>query len=233
MSEQQQEQQPMGAYNVDIVMCIDGTASMSPIIDKVKKNALSFYKQFVESMKVARKSVGQLRIKVIVFRDYICDSEPMTETRFYTLPGEEEEFNSFVDSIEAKGGGDLPENALEAIALAVKSDWTTDGSKRRHAILVFSDAAALPLGERAGEASYPPGMPKTLAELGDWWHGYDQSFVGNYQPKAGRLVVFVPDAEPWSDMREWNRYIFKPSLAGEGLKDVEIQEAIDMMVGSF
>lgn len=44
---------------------------------------------------------------------------------------------SFVNSIEAKSGGDDPEHALEAIALVLKSDWTTGESKRRHCILVL------------------------------------------------------------------------------------------------
>ena len=65
--------QQMGEYNVDIVMCIDATGSMAPIIDEVKSNAISFYQRFVDSMEENDKDVAQLRIKVIVFRDYGCD----------------------------------------------------------------------------------------------------------------------------------------------------------------
>ena len=78
--------QGVGDYNVDIVMCIDATGSMSPIIEKVKENALSFYQRFLESMEESEKTVEQLRIKVIVFRDYGCDEAPMTESEFFTLP---------------------------------------------------------------------------------------------------------------------------------------------------
>ena len=223
----------MGEYNVDIVMCIDATGSMAPIIDEVKSNAISFYQRFVDSMEENDKDVAQLRIKVIVFRDYGCDDEPMVESSFYTLPEQNEEFRSFVNAIEAKGGGDGPENALEAIALALKSKWTTSGSKRRHAILVFSDAPALALGERAGCPNYPTGLPKTIAQLGAWWEGTDQSLGSTYQPKAGRLVAFVPNAEPWTELQAWNRYWPAFSLAGTGLPDVDIQSAIDLMVGTF
>ena len=225
--------QQMGEYNVDIVMCIDATGSMAPIIDEVKSNAISFYQRFVDSMEENDKDVAQLRIKVIVFRDYGCDDEPMVESSFYTLPEQNEEFRSFVNAIEAKGGGDGPENALEAIALALKSKWTTSGSKRRHAILVFSDAPALALGERAGCPNYPTGLPKTIAQLGAWWEGTDQSLGSTYQPKAGRLVAFVPNAEPWTELQAWNRYWPAFSLAGTGLPDVDIQSAIDLMVGTF
>ena len=228
------EQHGMGDYFVDIVMCIDGTASMAPIINEVKGNALSFYQRFAEAMEEVDKDIAQTRIKVIVFRDYKDDREgAMVESPFFTLPDQIEEFHSFVESIEAFGGGDLPENALEAIALALKSDWTTGGSKRRHAILVFSDASALPLGERSDYPNYPSGMPKDLAQLGAWWEGTDQTFCGTYQPKAGRLVAFVPNAEPWTEIQSWNRYWPAFSPAGTGLKDVDIQSAIDLMVGSF
>ena len=225
--------QQMGDYNVDIVMCIDATGSMAHIIDEVKSNALSFYQRFVDAMEENDKDVSQLRIKVIAFRDYGVDSEPMQESRFFLLPDENEEFRGFVQGITAQGGGDAAENALEAIALALKSDWTTGGSKRRHAILVFSDAPALPLGERAGNAAYPSGMPADLAQLGAWWEQTDQTLDSNYQKQAGRLVAFVPNAEPWTELQAWNRYWPAFSPAGTGLPDVDIQAAIDLMVGSF
>ena len=225
--------QGMGEYCVDIVMCIDATGSMAPIIEEVKSNALSFYQRFIEAMEENDKEVEQLRIKVIVFRDYKADSEPMSESGFFVLPDQTDSFKSFVSSIEASGGGDTAENALEAIALALKSDWTTGGSKRRHAILVFSDAPALPLGDRKNCAGYPDGMPADIAELGSWWEGTTQTLSGSYQAKAGRLVAFVPNAEPWTEMQAWNRYWPAFSPAGTGLAEVDIQSAIDLMVGSF
>ena len=225
--------QGTGEYFVDIVMCIDATGSMSPIIEEVKSNAISFYQRFIESMEENDKEVEELRIKVIAFRDYGCDTEPMVQSEFFSLPDQNEKFKAFVGSIEAGGGGDGPENALEAIALALKSDWTTKGSRRRHAILVFSDAPALPLGARADSAGYPGGLPTDIAQLGAWWEGTDQTLGSTYQPKAGRLIAFVPNAEPWSDLQAWNRYWPAFSPAGTGLSDVDIQSAIDLMVGSF
>ncbi|MCR5675770.1 MAG: VWA domain-containing protein [Lachnospiraceae bacterium] len=225
--------QGMGEYCVDIVMCIDATGSMAPIIEEVKQNAISFYQRFVDAMDENDKEVEQLRIKVIVFRDYDADSEPMTESEFFVLPDQADDFRAFVAGIEANGGADGPEDALEAIALALKSNWTTGGSKRRHAILVFSDAPAHELGHNKGAASYPSGLPENIAQLGSWWEGTDQTLSSTYQAKAGRLVAFVPNAYPWTEMQAWNRYWPAFSPAGTGLADVDIQSAIDLMVGSF
>ncbi len=225
--------QEMGEYCVDIVMCIDATGSMAPIIDEVKNNAMSFYQKFIDSMEENDKEVSELRIKVIVFRDYICDSEPMVESEFFVLPDQSTAFKNFVAGIEACGGGDGPENALEAIALALKSKWTTSGAKRRHVILVFSDAPALALGERTECPNYPKNLPNTLAELGSWWEGTDQEFISSYSKKAGRLVAFVPAAEPWKELQTWNRYWPAFSPAGTGLDNVDIQAAIDLLVGTI
>ena len=53
--------QGMGEYCVDIVMCIDATGSMAPIINEVKDNALSFYQRFIDSMEENDKEVAELR----------------------------------------------------------------------------------------------------------------------------------------------------------------------------
>ena len=208
---------------VDLVLCIDATASMAPYLEEVKANVLSIWQKLVESMEEYEYEVEQLRVKVIAFRDYAYDKEPMVESKFFTLPEQQKEYTDFIDGIEAKGGGGGAENALEAIALALKSDWTTGGARRRHVVLVFTDAPALPLGARAGCPGYPSGMPKDLAQLGTWWEGIDPTFEGTFQPRNGRLIAFVPNAEPWVEMQAWNRYWPAFPEAGENLNLEEYQ----------
>ena len=216
-------------YSVDIVMCIDATGSMSSIIDEVKANALSFYQKFVDEMEAQDppKSVQQLRIKVIAFRDYGVDSEPMLESKFFTLDGESGAFHEFVEGIEATGGGDEPESSLEALALAMKSDWVRTGSVRRHVIIMYTDASALPLGARAGQTGYTSDMPKDLAELKEWWEGQYM------EKRAKRLLVFAPDATPWSDMADWTNAFHTASKAGAGCDDTDIQTCIHLLVQSI
>lgn len=73
-------------YNVDLVMCIDATGSMSDVINEVKENALSFYKKFKNAMDAADKAVQQLRVKVIVFRDYGVTRNPWSNPNFSRFP---------------------------------------------------------------------------------------------------------------------------------------------------
>jgi hypothetical protein len=219
-------------YSVDIVMCIDATGSMSSIIEEVKANALSFYQKFVDEMEAQDppKSVQQLRIKVIAFRDYGVDSEPMVESKFFTLGGgddESDKFHEFISGIEAAGGGDEPENSLEALTLAMKSDWVRTGSVRRHVIIMYTDASALPLGARAGQPNYPADMPKDLAELRSLWEGQYM------EKRAQRLLIFAPDATPWSDMTDWTNTFHTASKAGAGCDDVDIATCIHLLVQSI
>ncbi len=84
-------------YNVDMVFCIDATGSMQPVISTVKQNALSFYHDVVKVMEKKQKTINSMRVRVIVFRDYIADEQPMMTTRFFELPAQAAQFESCVN----------------------------------------------------------------------------------------------------------------------------------------
>lgn len=215
-------------YNVDIVMCIDKTGSMGEFLAETKRKALTFHTQFVEEMTKKNKRVDELRIKVIGFGDYICDTRPMMISPFFTLPDENAAFEEFVNNINAEGGGDEPENALEALAHAMKSDWTQDGDVRRHVIMLFTDTSALELGARTNFENDDEcmAMPANLAELGDWWDEMEN--------RAKRILFFAPNAAPWDDLSlAWDNTVHIPSKAGEGCEEVDMDTAIKQLVNSI
>ena len=200
---------------VDIVFCIDVTASMAPIINTVKNLTLDLYDDLIKNMREKNnRIVKQLRVKVIAFRDYYCDGAyAMEESKFFTLPKQKTEFRNFVAALEAKGGGDEPENALEAMALAMKSDWVRvtnpNTEKARNVVVIFTDASAHPLEKSADGVSeyYPADMLKNYNELYEAWCGQgscmDNRESYTMDKMAERLVIFAPeDAYPWSDMAE-------------------------------
>ena len=223
-----------GGYCVDIAMLIDATGSMSPFINHLKEEAIAFCERYHKAMDATGKNVDELRVKVIPFRDYAYDgAESMDDSGFFNLPEQNAEFQNYVSGIVATGGGDEPESALEAMALAMRSDWTTMGSKRRHVILVFTDASAAPLqdSQRVSNPSYPPNMPRNLQELGDMWSG-GQSVDGMPEERSARLVIFAPNVQPWCDMQAWNNVWPSFSQAGKGLGEVDIDLAIQLLVNS-
>lgn len=202
--------------NVDIVFVIDATDSMKPIIDKVKESTLHFHEQLTKVLEQTGKHVSKLRVKVNWFRDFYYDGNfAYGESDFFELPGQEEDFKDFVSQIEAKGGGDDPETSLEALALAMKTNWVQDGARKRHIIVLFTDASAHQFeeyenlkaeAEKKGcsVTSYPEGMPKSLEEFFNQWLCIDEeqeSLALNQMSKTGRrLIIYAPDAYPWSDM---------------------------------
>jgi hypothetical protein len=216
------------SYSVDMVFCIDATGSMSPVIDMVKTNALKFYDDLSKNMEEKSKTIDVLRVKVIVFRDYYEDKEPMVQSPFFTLPAEKEAFQIFVTDIKAEGGGDEPENGLEALALAIKSDWAQSADKQRQIIVMWTDASAHPLEKPGKPASYPKGLPADFNSITDWWNG--DSYL---KKSTKRLLMFVPDAYPWSDIANyWKLSIHFPSQAGQGLKDQEYTSILDAIANS-
>lgn len=228
--------------NADICMVIDATESMTPIIDTVKEMALNFYDEFKEGLKEYKKELNQTRIKVIVFRDYYCDGAyAMEESDFFYLPDEKEAFSEFVNKIEAKGGGDEPENALEALALAMKSDWVQEGNSRRHAILLFTDASAHKLDKAVGLdiPAYPKEMLHSYGELDEAWNACQGTCVKNetsafnMDARAKRLILYAPDAEPWSDIElDFENCVHAKVQANGGVDEIDKEIIIKQLCKS-
>lgn len=178
------------ARDVDIVMCVDNTGSMESVIDMVKRNARKFHSDLIDLCREDDKAIRKVRVKMIVFGDFT--DGPMTESKLFDLPAETAGFESFVNGIGMTDGGDYEENGLEAVSLALKTPWTTTGTSRRHVVVVYTDAATLPLGERSDCASYPKGLAADMGALRAQWDSMDAS--------ARRLVLFAPAEEHWTDI---------------------------------
>lgn len=220
-------------YHVDMALCIDATGSMFPVMDQVKQNALRFYEDIAAALREKDKTIAKMRVRVIAFRDYYCDGEFALEASdFFTLPDEGPAFERFVSGLTADGGGDEPESALEALALAIKSDWTRAGHKQRHLIVMWTDASAHPLeaARMSAPDNYPANMPRDLNELTDLWAGSDLNF------SAKRLILYAPEADPWTLIGAgdggWENTIWYPSKAGRGLDDLSYREIVNAIANS-
>jgi hypothetical protein len=222
-------------YTVDIVLCIDTTGSMGPVISDVKENALKFYRDLSDNMLAKGKAINELQIKVISFRDYYVDgTRSMTQSDFFKLPAQSSNFSDFVNGIFADGGGDEPENGLEAVALAIKSEWNKNGDKKRQIIVVWTDASAHTLEKSklvrlSPGCNYPVDIPKSLDELTDLWEGQE-----HMNASGKRLIIYSPDSYPWTDIaNNWNNSIHFASQAGHGLSDIEYNAIIDAIANSI
>jgi hypothetical protein len=223
-------------YAVDIVMCIDITGSMNPVLDAVKESSLRFHQRLHEMMASKGKEISQLRLRVVAFRDFGDNpGNAIEQTGFLQLPRQAEDFELFVRGLRATGGGDYPESGLEALALAVNSPWETGLDRRRHVIVMFTDAPAHPLGTvGASSQNYPQDIPRTMDALFEQW-GYARSQMAVMEQSAKRLVLFAPEEEPWKEAigEEWDLTLHFPSKAGEGLEEFEMDEIIETIANSL
>jgi len=218
------------SYAVDIVFCIDVTGSMTPILDKVKANALRFYSDVQSNLTAKGKNIDELRVRVVAFRDIVADGEAgLQESPFFQLPGDETGFSSFVNGLFAEGGGDAPESGLEAVALAMTSPWTTRGDRRRQVIVVWTDQPAHPLDASALPPALAGRVPADFSALTDLWED-PQGPLGS---SSKRLILFAPDGPGWSDISSvWENVVHHPSKAGGGLSDVDYGTIIDSIGNS-
>ena len=228
-------------YNVDLVFCIDATGSMAMerMLEMVKEKALSFHKDltsFMENMNVP-KHINQLRIRLIAFRDYIADgADAMLTTNFFKLPEEQDLFEKAVRGITAQGGGDDPEDGLEALAYAIRSHWDNgkqqDGTVLRHrqVIVLWTDEEAHDLGFGKAATNYPKEyMAKDFSELTSWWE--DENYM---DPGSKRLLLYAPGKPNWRKISDnWDNVLHFQSEAGVGLDTVTYDQIIHTIGNSI
>lgn len=244
-------------YDVDIVMCIDATGSMGPFLGMVKEQAKNLYSDIQKKMQEKDKYIDNLRVKVIAFRDYIADLDnAMLTSMFMCLPKQEDEFYRLIDSIKENGGGDAPEDGLEALGYAIKSEWSAQqGNKRRQIIVVWTDDGTHELGfggdprnipsdirringhskeevESWILENYPSKMAKSFAELTQWW-GYGQ-IPGFMDNDSKRLLIYAPLKDYWTTIAEtWDNALLFESEAGKGLEEYTYNEILDAIASSI
>lgn len=223
---------------VDIIFCIDGTGSMAPCIDSVKANAKKFYADFTEKMtNEYSSSVDEVNIKVITFRDYEADREKaMTISEWFELTaGDDERYANHLKEVIADGGGDDPENGLEALFYAMTSDWKSKGDKDRQIIVLFTDADAKPLGGN-GVAGYPSDMVDEAGLLNTWLC-IKPSFLSQsdfkLRERCKRLLMFAPHGTVYEKMQsQFNRSQFIPTAMDKGLGEIAFDDIIKIIAAS-
>ncbi len=97
---------------VDIVFVLDVTESMQPYIDAVKQNVISFAQDLASNNR-------DYRLGLVTFEDYVVSKEPDCNCAYRDkMTSNVHEFTDWVGSLHSGGGGDIPEDQLDALAYA-------------------------------------------------------------------------------------------------------------------
>ena len=104
---------------VDIVFLIDATGDMKHCFDAVKNNILAFWRDLVHDQ---QSPVRDWRAKVVGYRDYEVDEKDWFVDNPFVRHYEDLE-RQFA-ALKAQGGGDLPEDLLDALYLLATMEST-------------------------------------------------------------------------------------------------------------
>ncbi|MBI2240120.1 MAG: hypothetical protein HYU59_04865 [Magnetospirillum gryphiswaldense] len=177
-------------YHVDVNIVLDATGGMNAFVAGVRGLAGGTYAAVMDGLMKRGKHIDKLRVGVTVFRDIGCDGyNALISSGFFSLPEEEDKLADFLSGIFAMGGGDEPESSLEALASAFLEDWTHEGQKQRHLILLYSDAPPHAYGYVCGPGK-PASLPLTFDEVLEIWRGKRQDV--KLRSNARQLFLVVP-----------------------------------------
>lgn len=163
---------------LDVVFVVDATGSMGWLISEVKDRVRSLSEWI-------RELVPVTRFGVVAYRDE-DDAEFLVRVQPLTLSTRR--VRSFLDHLEARGGGDVPEAVDAGLAAAIeKAGWNRDSRK---VILVLGDAPPHP--ERLERSL---ALARSFHSQGGTVSTIDVSFDANPELAAAQLGKRVDELQ--------------------------------------
>jgi len=140
---------------VDIVFVLDVTESMQPYIDAVKQNII----QFVQDLAANNRDY---RLGLVTFEDYVVSKYPDCNCEYRnTMTSDVQKFIGWVGGLHAGGGGDIPEDQLDALAYAASFPFRPEA---QGIVIIVTDAPPHHDGDGSGNTQH------------------DQAFWDHHQP---------------------------------------------------
>ncbi|MBV8056864.1 MAG: FHA domain-containing protein [Deltaproteobacteria bacterium] len=144
---------------VDIVFVLDITESMQPYIDAVKQNMINFAQELAQNHR-------DYRLGLVTFEDYVVSAYPDCNCEYSkTMTADAHKFTDWVGTLHAGGGGDIPEDQLDALAYAATLPFRPDA---QGIIILITDAPPHVAGDgpdRAGDSGYRLHHPDPNADV--------------------------------------------------------------------
>ncbi len=121
---------------IDLVICLDTTGSMDPILDAVRDHIVSHLIGEMKGQLSRNQMPLEWRARVIGYGD--LDADPFYTTTFTTDEGE---LVRYIRNVSRSGGG--TEYSLDALLTAGRSPWRDDAPTHRIVVL-FTDEPSHP-----------------------------------------------------------------------------------------
>lgn len=144
---------------VDIVFVMDVTESMQPYIDAIKQNIIQFAQDLAANNR-------DYRLGLVTFEDYVVSAYPDCNCAYRkTMTSNVQQFIQWVGGLHAGGGGDIPEDQLDALAYASTFPYRPNA---QGIVILITDAPPHVKGDgpdRSGDAAYQAHHPDPNADV--------------------------------------------------------------------
>lgn len=217
--------------SADIVLVIDTSESMRPIIEKLQQVG-SWWALLERKLRCHIKGLQKCRFKVIWFRDFHLSGENVYgESRFFDIINEESEFIDYLNGIETGEGESVASSALEALYMAMNSDFDKKAVKLRHVIVLITDKPAHPFEQQDRNlfTNYLSYMPKNIEDFYYEWQPLAYP-LGGPEPKLDirgrRLVLFAPCVYPWDNLEFDLEFTIRSDISQGNGDDLEIDDLV-------
>jgi hypothetical protein len=130
---------------VDIVFVLDVTESMQPYIDAVKQNVIAFAQDLQSNSR-------DYRLGLVTFEDYVVSAYPDCNCAYRnSFTSDVKQFTEWVGTLHAGGGGDIPEDQLDALAYAAKFPFRPEAEG---IIIIVTDAPPHHDGDGSADSAH-------------------------------------------------------------------------------
>jgi FHA domain/Integrin beta chain VWA domain len=130
---------------VDIVFVLDVTESMQPYIDAVKQNVIAFANDLQSNSR-------DYRLGLVTFEDYVVSAYPDCNCAYRnSFTSDVKQFTDWVGTLHAGGGGDIPEDQLDALAYAAKFPFRPEAEG---IIIIVTDAPPHHDGDGSADSAH-------------------------------------------------------------------------------
>src|SRR5215469_13267294 len=134
---------------VDIVFILDVTESMQPYIDAVKQNVISFAEDLARNNR-------DYRLGLVTFEDYVVSGASDCNCPYSKkMTSNVQEFTQWVGSLHAGGGGDIPEDQLDALAYASTFPFRPEA---QGIVILITDAPDHHAGDGSAHSQHDQGF---------------------------------------------------------------------------
>jgi Mg-chelatase subunit ChlD len=200
---------------LDIVFCIDCTASMGPYIKEAKDTIKAIITKITE-----KSSCDNIRFGLVAYRDHPPEEKTFV-TKNYKFTNQLDVMQENLDELYPQGGGDGPEALTSALFQINNLDWRYQSEITKIVILI-SDAPPHGLGE--SNDGFPNGDPD----------GHDPIIIARELATKG-IVVYTVGCEP-----EINNYKFARAFlisianltGGQPISLKDAKSLADIILGS-